>query len=861
MADPRVINNWAGNQSFTPRSVEEPSTLHELVDAVRRAAAHGRHVRALGSVWSFPDVVRCTDVAVLPTNLRGILAVAKAPAWDGTLGSALRPALKQNAERAFVHVRSGERLVDALEKLAAEGLTLPTMGSSAGQTVVGVTATGSHGADFDLRPVADLVRAVHIVVGDGTQHWIEGAGGDALTTAEGVALLAPGVALGNVHRDDELLRAALVHLGSLGVIHSVVLEVRREHGLHECVVRLPWSDVVDGLKTGRWFTTPPVRPAIAPSPDEKYRYLEIHVNAYPAATGQRWARVITRFERPTIDRPTFRRRSRDVDLLEQLTILGTLTQGVDEDYRRTIDALHALGREDTGGYAPSRFVLNTGSQGKLPVLSLEIAVPTTGGAHVRVLEGMLAEFDRLHALGKYFAGFWSVRFTRPTRALLGMQHVPDAVGGELVRVCHIEVFSLQQIRANLKFDPLDMWGENEAFVREFVRVARREKARLHWGQLGRPYADQEGAWYPEAAAFRAAKKKLAAPSAPHAFENDFTVRAGLAALEPGWTSHGLVTGPSSAAPSDTASSARRAPTLATGALETWIVAANGDGRVGFARYGNEAWELSDAPSRSGHVVSDLAVMGRAAAAAVVVAAFDDGRLWRTQLKNDRADGWTVFDGQERFAAGPAMVEDAQGKLRVYAVSGGRIVESREDAGGWSRWSALPLPTSGAAAIGQPAAVVEGGRVRVVARTVAGEVHGWVEDAGAWRTANLGEPSDQDPVLVATPVGTVVALVHGSQVRVGVADGTGAFGFVTVPLGRLLAGTRPALAEHKGSVSIGIVDTGRDLVLADFESAAKTWSVRHPVRAAAVSGPALLSFGARLFAATRAAHDLVQVAIV
>lgn len=291
MPTQRQITNWAENQKFTPRRVEEPSTLHELASVIRAAAADGRHVRALGSAWSFADIVRADDVVVLPTNLRGILGLAKGPDWTGDLARALRPELKTDRERAFVHVRSGETLVSVLEKLAAEGLTLCTMGSSAGQTVAGVTATGSHGADFDLRPVADYIRAVHIVVGDGTQHWIEGAGGNGLTSPAGVGVLAATVAAANVHRDDDMLAAAVVSAGTLGVIHSLVLEVRTEHGLQECVSRRLWDEVLAGLRSGKWLKDAPVSPD-APAADQRYRYLELHVNPYRTETGHRWARVI-----------------------------------------------------------------------------------------------------------------------------------------------------------------------------------------------------------------------------------------------------------------------------------------------------------------------------------------------------------------------------------------------------------------------------------------------------------------------------------------------------------------------------------------------------------------------------------------
>lgn len=504
-------------------------------------------------------------------------------------------------------------------------------------------------------------------------------------------------------------------------------------------------------------------------------------------------------------------------------------------------------------------MLNTGSEAKLPVLSVELVVPTINGAHVRVLERMIAEFDRIRETGRFFAGFWSIRFTRPTKALLGMQRYPDADGaGAAVHVCHIEVFSLRHLS-----DPTDMWGDNEVFVRAFVRAARAENARLHWGQLGLPFEDHEGLWYDDLAQFKAKRRRLAAATAPHAFENAFTARAGLVALEPGWTLPGVVAGPSSAAQADAREAVRSAPTLtADGDGAAWLVAANGDGRVGFSKYKDGASDFAPVPTRRGHARLTLAVGNVANGEALLAVTFDDGRIWWTHIKGQQPDPWVALEGTERFASNPAVVVDDRSLARLYAVSGGSLLESRQGTDAkWSSWRKLPAPVSGAVPIGRPAACLEAAGVRVVARTTLGEVYSWLESpGGAWTVANLGEQSKQDPVIARGPA-TVVALSGDAGVRVGLLQPDGTFVFSTVAVGQLLDGTSVGASGHAAGVSFAVVNRAHQVVLADFGAQAKVWAVRAPMPAGAVSTPALVRVGTRLLVATRVAHDMVQFATV
>jgi hypothetical protein len=40
---------------------------------------------------------------------------------------------------------------------------VPTMGGASGQTIAGAVGTGTHGGDIHIPPIADMIRAIHVV--------------------------------------------------------------------------------------------------------------------------------------------------------------------------------------------------------------------------------------------------------------------------------------------------------------------------------------------------------------------------------------------------------------------------------------------------------------------------------------------------------------------------------------------------------------------------------------------------------------------------------------------------------------------------------------------------------------------------
>ena len=140
-----------------------------------------------------------------------------------------------------------------MNHLDASGLAPATMGGAAGQTLGGVISTSVHGSHHLLPPFPDWVRAVHLVGPDGRQYWIEPADRPITKDAELRRTLGPDV---EVKRDNDWFDSVLVTVGALGIVYSVVLEVRAAYKVREVRHRhVEWSVLRPLLADGSVFTT------------------------------------------------------------------------------------------------------------------------------------------------------------------------------------------------------------------------------------------------------------------------------------------------------------------------------------------------------------------------------------------------------------------------------------------------------------------------------------------------------------------------------------------------------------------------------------------------------------------------------
>ncbi len=194
--------NWAGGQACDPVSFERPASRAGVREAVGRAAAAGRTVRAVGSGHSFSDIAVC----------------------DGTLLDlgALDRVLDADPATGLVRVEAGITLHRLSRELLARGLALPNLGDIDAQTLAGALATGTHGTGGRLANLSAAVAGMELVLGDGSER--------TLTDA-----------------DSDLLRAARIGLGALGIVVAVTLRCVPAFRLHAVDEPRPLAGVLDAL--------------------------------------------------------------------------------------------------------------------------------------------------------------------------------------------------------------------------------------------------------------------------------------------------------------------------------------------------------------------------------------------------------------------------------------------------------------------------------------------------------------------------------------------------------------------------------------------------------------------------------------
>lgn len=171
------------------------ATCEDDVAAVVRAAAREeRCVRVAGSGHSFAPLVATDGVLLSLRELAGIVSCD--------------PAAREAT------IRAGSTIASLGEPLLAHGLALANQGDVDVQAIAGALATGTHGTGAELGNLSSQLLGVRLVTADGATLQI---------TAE---------------RDPELLAAARVSLGALGVVTEVRLALVPAYRLHERVWRV-----------------------------------------------------------------------------------------------------------------------------------------------------------------------------------------------------------------------------------------------------------------------------------------------------------------------------------------------------------------------------------------------------------------------------------------------------------------------------------------------------------------------------------------------------------------------------------------------------------------------------------------------
>jgi len=192
--------NWGRCETANPTEVLRPNTVEAVCDAVTRATATGRLIKVVGSGHSFTGIAVAPDIQVDLGALAGVISVDR--------------------ERRQVTVGGGTPLWQLTQLLARHGLALENMGDIDRQTISGAISTGTHGTGLAFGGLATQVVGLTLVSGTGELVRID------------------------EEQSSELLPAARVGLGALGIIVEVTLQCVPSFAIHAIERVEPIDDVV-----------------------------------------------------------------------------------------------------------------------------------------------------------------------------------------------------------------------------------------------------------------------------------------------------------------------------------------------------------------------------------------------------------------------------------------------------------------------------------------------------------------------------------------------------------------------------------------------------------------------------------------
>ncbi|MGZ4332733.1 MAG: D-arabinono-1,4-lactone oxidase [Gaiellaceae bacterium] len=187
--------NWVGNQECEPARVAAPASEAEVCELVAQAARDGLGVRVAAAGHSFTPVVLTDGLLLDLTGLPRIRSV--------------------DPDRRRVVVGPATTIGEFGEPLWAHGLALANQGDIVAQQIAGAVSTATHGSGLEFGSFSSSVRRFRIVT----------ASGDVVEAVDG-----------------DLLHAAQVAVGALGVVTELELEVAAAYRLREHVDHWSWEE-------------------------------------------------------------------------------------------------------------------------------------------------------------------------------------------------------------------------------------------------------------------------------------------------------------------------------------------------------------------------------------------------------------------------------------------------------------------------------------------------------------------------------------------------------------------------------------------------------------------------------------------
>lgn len=439
----------------------DPPKLRRCGEALSAIVAHAIQqkltLRVAGSRWSLSNIIEPGAILLDAAYLNEIVRVRSS--WLSA------NYLQARSPEGFVPIfaQGGTTIHDLNKALADMGLALQTSGAADGQRIAGAIATGTHGSAIGVGAMHDAILGVHLVVAGNKALFIMPRTNSAMTDDVGDWLEEETGIPTETVRDDDVFAAAQVSLGSLGVVHGVVIEAEPLYGLRRQLI--PFSFTDDRLRQAiETLDTLPLHPG---RPTQPFHF-EIVMSPYPQAGGG--AFVVLMWKEDAVP-PPIALPPKDPELsLELFEFIGALGGLIN----------------DAAGGAALEWLVNVllssryGARDDAPRFPGEVFGPTTlppgNGTSTEIAVPHAHSFAAFNAIygaiaaeaseGRHHLGVFGVRFApRATGALLGMN--------QSAMTTYIEMGGIQTVEAMAIFDRC--WSALDLAQIPFA---------CHWGQQG-----------------------------------------------------------------------------------------------------------------------------------------------------------------------------------------------------------------------------------------------------------------------------------------------------------------------------------------------------------------------------------------
>lgn len=482
---PDGLENVAGKR-WNPRLAFRPGL--DEAGVVRLLSWLNRQPASLkakpgGSRHSWSKVAASDGAYIHPQGMRCLEPAAE----DGTLREDLAGTLRNNLFR----IGSGTVIREIDDTLWERyGKAFGALGGYDGQTLGGVLPTGTHGSVLSRGPLAEMIRSLDLVTAAGEPLRIEPEGG----STDGAAFAREHPEARLIQRDD-VFDAVLLHIGTMGLVRSIVVEVRDCFYLTEVRTSQPLETVLETLGGGGiYYLFEGVK---VPSWVPLWSGLQLPGHPFPAyhleiLMNPLGESVIVTSRQPTpfpIEEPPFFRERPEKNLFRLHAIprpyrreigvvwfsenfhdgIGWVSESLMENIPSLTPGLvnSAMNGLKNSGYLHRSYrVFNIGDgQNAIPSLSGTIFVPLRDDLYIRAIEIIRRVAREMAPRGIYQTGPIALRFVHGSRAMLGN---PEDV-------CSFELI----------FAGRTVWAEE--LIRAYDAALRAElgteNVRFHWGQL------------------------------------------------------------------------------------------------------------------------------------------------------------------------------------------------------------------------------------------------------------------------------------------------------------------------------------------------------------------------------------------